>query len=224
MGPSQSNVRLKSDKWNLWVHSASAICHLWFIPTQPAPFRYDFIELAWHNTPTPYPAPIPLSTSTNKHLHVHTCTSSRGECSFVPINHKRYMYIIIDHQDKAQFFTFWLNCVSSQRRWVVIQLTTTLNLPDHWQTRNSKIIQYPMLHNTHALWFSLEAGSCYGGSTNQDSVYVWSRWWVCFRKSHQKVCNINTLLKKIKGTFWYHDLYLTLSLKEVPGLCQTHCK
>ena len=33
----------------------------------------------------------------------------------------------------------------------------------------------------------------------------------------------NTLLKKIKGTFWYHDLYWTLSLKEVPGLCQTHC-
>ena len=33
---------------------------------------------------------------------------------------------------------------------------------------------------------------------------------------------VNTLLKKIKGTFWYHDLYWTLSLKEVPGLCQTH--
>ena len=26
-----------------------------------------------------------------------------------------------------------------------------------------------------------------------------------------------TLLKKIKGTCWYHDLYWTLSLKEVPG-------
>ena len=37
-------------------------------------------------------------------------------------------------------------------------------------------------------------------------------------------CHNDTLLKKIKGTFWYHDLYWTLSLKEVPGLCQTHCK
>ena len=36
--------------------------------------------------------------------------------------------------------------------------------------------------------------------------------------------NIYTLLNKIKGTCWYHDLYWTLSLKEVPGLCQTHCK
>ena len=32
-----------------------------------------------------------------------------------------------------------------------------------------------------------------------------------------------TTEKKIKRTFWYHDLYWTLSLKEVPGLCQTHC-
>ena len=32
-----------------------------------------------------------------------------------------------------------------------------------------------------------------------------------------------TLLKQIKGTCWYRDLYWTLSLKEVPGLCQTHC-
>ena len=40
----------------------------------------------------------------------------------------------------------------------------------------------------------------------------------------KKMLTINTLLKKIKGTFWYHDLYWTLSLKEVPGLCQTHCK
>ena len=55
------------------------------------------------------------------------------------------------------------------------------------------------------------------------------------RKSHwfsQKIINISveTYLvnihysKTINGTCWYHDLYWTLSLKEVPGLCQTHCK
>ena len=30
--------------------------------------------------------------------------------------------------------------------------------------------------------------------------------------------------KKFKGTFWYYDVYWALSLKEVAGLCQTHCK
>ena len=45
-----------------------------------------------------------------------------------------------------------------------------------------------------------------------------------FKDFPRDVLCIYTLLKKIKGTFWYHDLYWTLSLIEVPGLCQTHCK